>query len=154
MLKYLVGFLKVLISILGILVASGTSLLIMDAASIRTDEPVYDQIITSQGVLLKINVTIMSHAYIFQINNGNLTLVLKTGDGSIVDKDFNTFNLPPGGKELLQFSLLIPNSTYNDFVNGNVQLFLSMYMNLWMSYQNFNLMGISLVTTTEIERGS
>lgn len=143
-----------MISILGILVASGTSLLIMDAASIRTDEPIYDQIQTSQGVLLNINITIISHAYIFQVKNGNLTLVLRTGNGTIVDKDSNIFDLPPGGKELLMFSLLIPNSTYNDFVNGVVSLYMDMHMSLWMSYQNFNLMGISLVTTTEIEGGS
>ncbi len=153
MLKYFVGFLKILISILGLIVASGTTLLILDAASVRTSEPVWGQAQTSEGILLDINITITSQAYIFQITDGNLTLIIKTGDGILVDRDSQPFTLNPRESKELSFSLLIPNDTFQSFLNGDIQLFLNVRLIIWMGYQNFNMIGITLVTSTALETG-
>jgi len=153
-LKYLFTLLKVIASLLGLLVAVGTTVLIMDAASIRTVDMTTDQIVDANGDLhLFINVTLTSAAYIFEARDGNLTLYLKTNSGDFVDKDTEIFSLRKGEIKVLSFELIVPKDLVLEVQAGNVGLLMDVYLSFWEAYGNYKLLNLSVKTTVEVSTG-
>ncbi len=152
--KYIFTFLKVIASILGLLVAVGTSVLIMDAASIRTVDMSTNQIVDSNGdVHLLINITLTSAAYIFEARDGNLTLLLKTDKGDSIDKDTEIFSLKKGETKVLSFELVVPKDVAADAQAGNIGLLLDVYLSFWEAYGNYKLLNLSVKTTVQVSTG-
>ena len=152
--KYIFTLLKVLASIIGLLVAIGTSVLVLDAASIRTGGTSISQTVDVDGnVHLSISITLTSAAYVFEARNGNLTLVLKTNRGEFVDKDTALFNLSKGEIKNLTLELVIPQSLALEVEAGTVRLFIDIYLSFWEAYSNFQLLKIGIKTTIEITPG-
>ncbi len=147
----MLSFLKVLASIIGLLVASGTSVLVMDMASVRIENYRTNQAVLPSVVELHINVTVSSRAYLFKVVDSNLTLIIKTED-RVLDRDSVIFDLGPGQSKILSFTLDIPLDVYLQFQAGTVDLFTDVNLSLWMGYQDYKLISLTLTSTIPLER--
>ena len=152
LLKYAIKFLKILASILGLLVATGTTILVMDMASIRLEDIQTTPSDQGTHVQLDILAKISSRAYFFQVNLANLTLIIKTDNNDIVDWDSKTFHLAPGQYLLINFTLLIPKDVFIEFQSGLIDLYTDIQLGLQMGYQNYDLVGLTMTTTIPMER--
>jgi len=147
-----VSFLKVLASLVGLVVAAGTPLLIWDTASIRTGQPLQEYAFLPNGdYVLNITIPLYSQAYIFYVKDGNMTLAIYLENGTLIDVDSKEFYLSPGQSIELQFTLIIDNKTYTEIVNSNIDAYTEISISYWMGYQQFNLLKISLYTKSPLE---
>jgi len=152
LLKYVLSLLKILASIIGLLVASGTTILVMDMASIRIEDINTTPTDLGTYIELSIQTKISSRAYFFQVKDANLTLIIKTDNNDIVDWDSRLFHLSPGQFVLLNFTLDIPKDVFLQFQSGQIDLYTDISLNMQMGYQNYNLIGLTMTTTIPMER--